>query len=260
MTSGALALHGKVAVITGAASGVGASAVTLFAAAGAQVILADRNLEGAKQVADSLPADPQPVALDLDLADEHSVESFVAAALEVAGRIDVLFNNAGIGPSSDSVFPMRNVVGTPASAWSAILAVNLVGPALVCRDVIPHMAAAGGGSIINNSSINALVAVPGADAYTASKGGLVALTRVMAVEWAQQGVRVNCLCPGPIDTPMNAPWLGDSDKRAFLEASVPMGRVARPEEIAQVALFLASDAAAYLTGAVIPVDGGWTAA
>jgi NAD(P)-dependent dehydrogenase (short-subunit alcohol dehydrogenase family) len=253
------ALRGKVAVVTGAASGVGRSAAELFTAAGARVILADRNVEGARAVAAGLPEDTQPLALGLDLADERSVSICVDAVLEATGRIDVLFNNAGIGPSATEVYPMRNVVETPASAWSAILGINLIGPALMCRSVIPHMAKAGGGSIINNASINALVAVTGADAYTASKGGLVALTRVMAVEWAKQGIRVNCLCPGPIDTPMNAPWLADAGKRAFLESSAPIGRVACPEEIAQVALFLASDAAGYLTGAIIPVDGGWTA-
>jgi NAD(P)-dependent dehydrogenase (short-subunit alcohol dehydrogenase family) len=254
-------LAGRIALITGAASGVGLSAAELFATAGATVVLADRQFEAGSAAATRLAdAGHQALAVAVDIADEDSVESMVGVTVERFGQVDVLFNNAGIGPSSGRTHTMANVVDTPASAWDAILAINLKGPALVSRHVIPHMRRTGGGSIINNSSINALVAVPGADAYTAAKGGVVALTRAMAVEWAPFGIRVNCLCPGPIDTPMNAPWLGDADKRSFLESSVPLGRVARPEEVAQVALFLASEAASYLTGAIIPVDGAWTAA
>lgn len=260
MRQASTTMRGKVVVITGAASGVGRCAAGLFADAGARVVLADRNAEGARAVAAELPEDTRPLVAGLDLADEDSVIRCVDSVIEETGRIDVLFNNAGIGPSAHDVHPMRNVVETPASAWSAILQINLIGPALMCRGVIPHMVEAGGGAIINNASINALVGLTGADAYTASKGGIVALTRAMAVEWARQGIRVNCLCPGPIDTPMNAPWLADPGKRAYLEAGVPAGRVARPEEIADVAFFLASDAAGYMTGAIIPVDGGWTAA
>jgi NAD(P)-dependent dehydrogenase (short-subunit alcohol dehydrogenase family) len=253
-------LLNKVAIVTGAASGVGLSAVRMFADAGARVVLADRDADRLQLAATSVSSDSEPFSVVTDIADEQDVSRLVTAVIDRYGAIDVLFNNAGIGPSSDSVYPMRNVVETPGAAWGAILAINLTGPALMCRAVIPHMVAARRGSIINNSSINGLVAVPGADAYTASKGGLVALTRAMAVEWAPFGVRVNCLCPGPIDTPMNAPWLGDSEKRSFLESSVPLGRVAQPEEVAAVALFLASEASSYLTGAIIPVDGGWTAA
>ncbi len=257
----AFPLAGRIAVITGAASGVGLSATELFAAAGATVVLADRQVDATNAAAEKYAnIGGQTMAATVDIADERSVEALIELTVKRFGRIDILFNNAGIGPSSANVHPMANVVDSPATAWDAILAINLKGPALMCRHVIPHMRKSGGGSIINNASINALVAVPGADAYTASKGGLVALTRAMAVEWAPHKIRVNCLCPGPIDTPMNAPWLEDPDKRKFLEASVPLGRVAQPVEIAQVALFLASDAASYLTGAIIPVDGAWTAA
>jgi NAD(P)-dependent dehydrogenase (short-subunit alcohol dehydrogenase family) len=153
----------------------------------------------------------------------------VTRAVERFGTVDVLFNNAGVGPSATGRWTMANVVETPAEAWDAILAINLKGPALVSKYVIPVMLRHRRGVIVNNASINGLVAVPGADAYTASKGGLVALTRAMASEWGPQGIRVNCLCPGPVDTPMNAPWLGDPAKVAFFQNSAgrPMcGRVA----------------------------------
>lgn len=260
MPLNAVPLDGRVVLVTGAASGVGLSAARLLADAGARVVLADRDAERVERSASNLPTELEPFALWVDIADEQSVIQLVETVMRRCGRIDVLFNNAGIGPSSDSVHPMRNVVETPASAWDSILTVNLRGPALMCRAVIPHMVAKKRGSIINNASINALVAVPGADAYTASKGGLVSLTRAMAVEWAPHGIRVNCLCPGPIDTPMNAPWLNDPEKLRFLKASVPVGRIAHPDEVAQVAVFLASDASSYISGAIIPIDGAWTAA
>jgi NAD(P)-dependent dehydrogenase (short-subunit alcohol dehydrogenase family) len=128
-----------------------------------------------------------------------------------------------------------------------------------CKHAIPIMVKQGGGVIINTSSINGLVALSGADAYTASKGGLIALTRVLASDWGPKGIRVNCICPGGVDTPMVAGAMADPQTAEYLQMNSPLGRVARPEEIAQVALFLASDAASYVNGAIIPVDGGWTA-
>lgn len=253
-------LAGKVAVVTGAASGVGRKAASLFAEAGAKVALFDRDADGLTSARRELSDCANSLPVVVDVSNENSVAAGVAAVVDRFGTIDVLFNNAGIGPSSDGVFPMRNVVETPVSAWTGILAVNLVGPALMCRSVLPVMLDGGGGSIINNASINGIVGLLGADAYTASKGGVIALSRSMAVEFAGRGVRVNCLCPGPIDTPMGAPWFADPDKRSYLESNIPLGRIAQPQEIAEVALFLASDASSYLCGAVIPVDGAWTAA
>ncbi len=252
-------LHDRVALITGAASGVGRSAARLFAESGAPVVAADWDKAGVKAVAAELAgAGHRVTPVAVDISQEASVEAMLRTAVESYGRINVLFNNAGVGPSASARYTMANVVETPPEAWDSILAINLKGPALVSRQVIPVMLGSGG-CIVNNASINGLVAVPGADAYTASKGGLVALTRAMAAEWGRQGIRVNCICPGPVDTPMNAPWLQDPAKVRFFESSCPLGRVATAEEVAQVALFLASDAASYLNGAVIPVDGGWTA-
>jgi meso-butanediol dehydrogenase / (S,S)-butanediol dehydrogenase / diacetyl reductase len=253
-------LEGRVALITGAASGIGRAAAQLFAEAGASVIVADRDVDSAHAVTEELvSAGRDAIAAKVDISDEASVATMVTRTVERFGTVDVLFNNAGVGPSATQRWTMANVVETPAEAWDAILAINLKGPALVSKYVIPVMLKQRRGVIVNNASINGLVAVPGADAYTAAKGGLVALTRAMASEWGPHGIRVNCLCPGPVDTPMNAPWLQDAAKVAFFQSSCPLGRVATPEEVAYVALFLASDAATYMNGAVIPVDGGWTA-
>lgn len=253
-------LNSRVCIVTGAASGIGQAAASLFGRDGWVVVLCDVNEEGMETTARSIEvAGGESLSCRLDVADESQVQAVVQAVHDRYGRIDALFNNAGIGPSATGRFRMASVVETSAEAWDAIMAVNLKGPFLMAKHVIPPMVDQGGGSIVNNSSINGLVAVLGADAYTASKGGLIALTRVLAVDWASKGVRVNVICPGPVDTPMNRPWLDNADKAGYLKGGCPMGRVAMAEEIAQVALFLASDAASYMNGAVIPVDGGWTA-
>lgn len=250
----------RVVVITGAGSGIGRAAARLFAEEGYAVVVSDIDGERASVVAEEIrTACGDAVGYQLDIRSEPQVRAVVASVLNGCGRLDVLFNNAGIGPSASGKARMASAVDTPEDAWDAVLATNLKGPFLVLKHVIPVMIGHGGGSIINNASINGLVAVPGADAYTASKGGLIALTRVLAADWGPKGVRVNVICPGPVDTPMNRPWLEDASKAAYLTSSCPLGRVATPEEVARVALFLASDAASYINGAVIPVDGGWTA-
>lgn len=252
-----LQLSGRIAVITGASSGIGRAAALVFAQAGARLVLADKDAEGAQQLADEIAVGSREVmTYGLDVSCEDQVARLVDAVIERFGAIDVLFNNAGVGPST---FPSAGLTETTQQMWDLVLSVNLKGPFLLCKYILPRMSAAGGGAVVINSSINGLVAISGADAYTASKGGLIALTRVWAADWGPRGVRVNAICPGPVDTPMNKPWLSDPDKRSFLAAGSPLGRVARPDEIANAALFLASDASSYINGAIIPVDGGWTA-
>jgi NAD(P)-dependent dehydrogenase (short-subunit alcohol dehydrogenase family) len=253
-------LEDKVAVITGAASGQGWAAAMLFAKEGAKVVVADLNDEGAQEVVREITGSGgEAAAARVDVSREAEVEAMIRQAVDEFGRLDVLFNNAGVGYSASDRMKMASVVETPEKDWDAILAINLKGAAMGCKHAIPIMEEQGGGAIVNNASINALVGLPGADAYTAAKGGIVSLTRVLAVEWGPKNIRVNCICPGGVDTPMIAPVLSDEQVLSFMRASTPLGRLARPEETARVALFLASDEASYLNGAIIPVDGGWTA-
>jgi meso-butanediol dehydrogenase / (S,S)-butanediol dehydrogenase / diacetyl reductase len=253
-------LPGKVAVITGAASGQGKAAAHLFTQAGARVIVADWNGEGAEETVSEIRGKGgEALAIRTDVSREADIKAMIQSCLDHFGQLDILFNNAGVGFSSTNRFTMASVVDTPEEHWDAILAINLKGAAMGCKHAIPIMVKQGGGVIVNTSSINGLVALSGADAYTAAKGGLIALTRVLASDWGPKGIRVNCICPGGVDTPMVAAALADPQSAEYLRGNCPLGRVARPEEIAQVALFLASDAASYVNGAIIPVDGGWTA-
>jgi meso-butanediol dehydrogenase / (S,S)-butanediol dehydrogenase / diacetyl reductase len=252
--------EGKVALITGAASGQGRAAALLFAEEGARVVVSDVNGDGAEEVAGEIKSSGgEAVAVATDVSREVEVKAMIEAAIEAFGRLDVLFNNAGVGYSAADRFTMASVVETPEEDWDAVLAINLKGVAMGCKHAIPVMERQGGGAIVNNASINALVGLSGADAYTAAKGGVVSLTRVLAVDWGPKGIRVNCMCPGGVDTPMIAPAIADETVLGFMRESTPLGRLARPEETARVALFLASEEASYLNGAVFPVDGGWTA-
>jgi len=250
-----LDLTGKVAIVTGGASGQGREACELFAAHGASVVVADMNEAGAKAVADSIGG----LGLGVDVSREDDVVRMVEAAETTCGGLDIIFNNAGIGYSSNARHTMANVVDTPDGAWDSILAINLKSVGLCCKHAIPAMLRRGGGAIINNASINALAGVSGADAYSAAKGGIVALTRVLAVDWGPKNIRVNCVCPGPVATPMIEEMLRDPAFVAKMHAAVPLERVAHPREIASVAVFLATQAASFVNGAIVPVDGGWAA-
>ena len=247
-------LEGKVAVITGAASGIGREAALLFSAEGAHVCVADVDAEAgertASECADGLFA---PV----DVTDAESVRSLYAAAAERFGGIDVLYNNAGIMPADDA-----SVLDTEPDAWNRVLAVNATGVFLCCKHGIPHLLDRGGGSVINVASFVALMgAATSQIAYTASKGAVLSMSRELAVEFARRGVRVNALCPGPVETPLLMRLFGD-DPAAFerRRVHIPMGRLAQAREIAQAALFLASDESSYVTGSTFVVDGGITAA
>jgi len=235
-------LDGKVCVITGAASGIGADTAQLFAEEGASVVGVDLSPDCAGDL-----------ALQADVTDEAQVCGFYARAHEEYGRIDVLFNNAGINPTDDT-----SVLSTDVEAWQRVQDVNVRSVFLCCKQGIPHLLAAGGGSVINMASF---VAVMGAAvsqiSYTASKGAVLSLSRELGVEFAQRGVRVNALCPGPVDTPLLQELFAADPRRAQRRLThVPMGRFARVREIANAALFLASDESTYVTASAFMVDGG----
>jgi NAD(P)-dependent dehydrogenase (short-subunit alcohol dehydrogenase family) len=247
-------LDGKVVVITGAGGGIGRQAAVLFSEEGASVCVADVSAEQGEETA---AACREAFFQLVDVAEAGSVEGMYAAAAERYGGIDVLYNNAGIMPADDS-----SVLVTAPEAWDRVLDVNAKGVFLCCQHGISHLVARGGGSVINVASFVALVgAATSQIAYTASKGAVLSLTRELAVEFARRGVRVNALCPGPVETPMLM-RLFEDDPAAYERRRVhlPMGRLAKAREIALGALFLASDESSYVTGATFMVDGGLTAA
>jgi NAD(P)-dependent dehydrogenase (short-subunit alcohol dehydrogenase family) len=247
-------LDGKVAVITGAASGIGREAALLFSEEGASVCVADVSAEQGEQTA---AACREAFFHQVDVADSASVEAMYATTAARYGGIDVLYNNAGISPADDA-----SVLDTTTEAWDRVQAVNTKGVFLCCKHGIPHLLERGGGSVINVASFVAIVgAATSQISYTASKGAVLSMTRELAVQFARQGVRVNALCPGPVETPLLLRIFGDDP--AALERRRnhwPTGRLAKAREIVNGALFLASDESSYVTGATFLVDGGLTAA
>lgn len=243
-------------MITGAASGQGLASAWRFARAGARLALVDWNAADGEAVSAELAAQGHEVLFcAADLGDAGQVRSACADILDWAVAVDVLFNNAAVGYSENARYPMVDTLQTTLEGWDDILRINLTGAMLMTQALLPAMLSQGRGVIINNVSVAGLRGVPGIDAYTASKGALIALTRAWAAAYGPKGVRVNAIAPGSIDTPMLRPVLaeGDFDKRL---TRVPLGRLGTPEDIASLALFLASDAAGYLTGQVIACDGG----
>ena len=244
-------LDGKVAVITGAAGGIGREAALLFAQEGARVVVAD--MADGSETAEEAGG----LYVQANVADPDSVRGLYAAAVEHYGGIDVLYNNAGIMPGDDA-----SILETEPDAWDRVQAVNAKGVYLCCKFGIPHLLERGGGSVINVASFVALVgAATSQIAYTASKGAVLSMTRELAVEFARRGVRVNALCPGPVETPLLM-RLFEDDPAAYERRRVhlPMGRLAQAREIANAALFLAGDESSYVNGATFLVDGGLTAA
>jgi NAD(P)-dependent dehydrogenase (short-subunit alcohol dehydrogenase family) len=247
-------LDGKICVITGAGGGMGREAALLFSEEGAQVCVADVNLEAAQAVASEAR---DAFAQQVDVADEASVKAMMDATVERYGGIDVLYNNAGISPNDDA-----SVLDTGVDAWDRVQAVNTKGVFLCCKHGIPHLQQRGGGSVINVASFVAILgAATSQISYTASKGAVLSMTRELAVQFARENIRVNALCPGPVETPLLLSIFGDDP--AALErrrTHWPMGRLAKPREIVNGALFLASDESSYVTGSTVLVDGGLTAA
>ena len=247
-------LESKVCVITGAAGGMGREAALLFSEEGAKLCVADVAREQGEATAKECD---DAFFFEVDVADESSVRSMYEATAKRYGRVDVLYNNAGIMPADDT-----SVLDTSLEAWQRVQDVNTKGVFLCCKHGIPHLLAAGGGSVINVASFVALVgAATSQVSYTASKGAVLSMTRELAVEFARRGVRVNALCPGPVETPLLMRLFEETPgalERRMVH--VPMGRFAQPREIAQGALFLAGDESSYVTGSTFLVDGGLTAA
>ncbi len=249
-------LDGKVAVITGAGGGMGRDAAILFTQEGARVCVADVN-EAAAQETVGMCADETAFAVACNVADEEPVAVMMRATAERFGGIDVLYNNAGISPDDDA-----SVIDTSVEAWDRVQAVNTRGVFLCCKHGIPYLRERGGGSVINVASFVAILgAATSQISYTASKGAVLAMSRELAVQFAREGVRVNALCPGPVETPLLLNIYG-SDPAALERRRIhwPTGRLAKPREIVNAALFLASDESSYVNGATFVVDGGLTAA
>ena len=250
-------LEGKVALITGAGSGIGKLTAKLFASEGAKVVVTDVVDDAGQATMEEIRADGGEAAfVHADVSNASDAEAMVRFAVDTFGGLHVLMNNAGIfHPQDDSV------TNTPDDVWEKTIAINLKGVFLGCKFGIPAMLESGGGSIITIASFVAIVgAATPQIAYTASKGGVLAMTREIAVEFARKGVRANSLCPGPIETPLLQELLADPARRQRRLVHIPMGRFGQAREIANAALFLASDESSLMTGAALVVDGGITAA
>jgi NAD(P)-dependent dehydrogenase (short-subunit alcohol dehydrogenase family) len=250
-------LEQRVAVITGAGSGIGQAMARLFAREGAHILAADVNESAAQETARMITeAGGTCRTFAVDVSRPEQVRAMIDAAMAAFGRIDILCNNAGIGSTTD-------VVECEPEEWDRVMTVNVKSVYLGCKYAIPHMLEQGGGVIVNTASVAGMVGLPKRASYSASKGAVIALTRQVAVEYVEQGIRVNCLCPGTVDSP----WVGRLLQQAgdpvaarqALVARQPLGRLGTPDEIAAAALYLVSDDAAFLTGTGLVIDGGLTA-
>jgi NAD(P)-dependent dehydrogenase (short-subunit alcohol dehydrogenase family) len=249
-------LEGKVALITGSGMGIGREAAVLFATEGARVVVADIDDKAAKETARLVDMNGgQALAVTGDVAVEADVKRMIEDGARQFGSLHILYNNAGVLWKDRD----RSVLETDERWWDRVMAINLKSVFWVTKYGIPHLRAAGGGSVILMGSVSALAGFTRAqDAYTAAKGGLISLTKSLAIQFARDGIRCNIIHPGIVDTPLQAPYLTAALRKEF-ETGIPLGRIAHPREIARVALFLASDDSSYMTGAELVVDGGFTA-
>lgn len=245
-------LEGKVAVITGAASGIGRASAVRFAEEGARVVVADIQVEAGQALAASLP---EALFVKTDVSDPAQVEALVTAALAHYGRLDIMFNNAGVAPSQ------APLAETDIAEWRRVLSVNLEGVLYGIKYAVPALRKSGGGAILNTASVAGLVGFPYNGIYSAAKAGVVQLTKVAALEYARERIRVNALAPGAIDTPMLKQTV-DADPEAIATIQkmlehIPIPSLIPPAQIANAALYLVSDEAVFVTGVVMPVDGGY---
>jgi NAD(P)-dependent dehydrogenase (short-subunit alcohol dehydrogenase family) len=246
-------LYDRVAVITGAGSGIGLATAHRFAEEGARVVVVDLNAEAGRAAADAVGGE----FVGCDVSEESAVQALFDGVADRYGRVDIAFNNAGISPPDDD-----SILDTGLDAWERVHKVNLTSVYLCCKYALPHMRRQGRGAIVNTASFVALMgAATSQIAYTASKGGVLALSRELGVQFAREGIRVNALCPGPVATPLLMELFAKDPERAARRlVHVPMGRFAQPEEIAAAVAFLASDDASFVTASAFVVDGGITGA
>lgn len=247
-------LHGKVAIVTGAASGIGADTAALFAAEGAAVMVADLNQSGAEKVAAQIVEHGGSAhAIGVDVADVDSLDELMRATATAFGGIDILHNNAGVP------MPVTPITDVTPELYDRIMNVNLKGVFFGCRAAVPYLRERGGGAIVMTSALSGLKARPGLNAYSASKAGVNMLTKSLARELAPDNIRVNSICPVATDTPMMSSFAlesADSPRGESLAAAIPLGRLVQPRDIANAALFLAGDEAQNITGLIMQVDGG----
>ena len=252
-------VEGKVAVVTGGASGIGRATALTFAREGAKLIIADMNEDGGHQTVHMITENGgEAIFVQTDVTQATAVEALISKAVETYGRLDCAHNNAGISGAGIGGDIRMLTAECPEERWQQVLAVNLTGVWLCMKYEISQMLRHGGGVIVNTASVAGLVGSVGLSAYVASKHGVVGLTKTAALEYAKQGIRVNCVCPGVIQTPMTESVLRDPAWQAQIAAR-PMGRVGNPEEIAEAVVWLCSDAAAFVTGHTMTVDGGMVA-
>ena len=253
-------LKDKIALVTGGGSGIGHATAVLFAAQGAKVVVSDLNEANALETVAEIKAEKgDATALTGDVSKNTDAEAMVKGTVETYGTLDVVVNCAGV--IAGKALPQG---ASPEEVWDRVMEVNLKGTYLVTWHAVRTMEQSGGGSIINIASINGIVGYPiglggGFDAYVPSKGGVVQFTKNLAIDYGKKNIRVNCICPGHIDTNLIREFLDNPERREWLEQRYPMGRIGRPEEIAYAALFLASDESSFVTGAPLIVDGGYTA-
>jgi len=253
-------LAGKVTLVTGGASGIGRAAAFACAREGARLIIADTQEEGAQQTVHLITEKGGEASfVQTDVTRATEVEALISKAVKRYGRLDCAHNNAGISGRGIAGDHRALTAEYPDERWHQVIAVNLTGVWLCMKYELQQMLKQGGGAIVNTASAAGLVGLVGNAAYVASKHGVVGLTRTAALEYAKQGIRVNCVCPGYIQTPMTAPGIQDPDGMARMIASEPVGRIGNPEEVAEAVVWLCSDAASFVTGHTMAIDGGYVA-
>jgi len=252
-------LNGKIGLVTGGGSGIGRATALMYAREGASVVVADLNDQQGQQTAQTIvDGGGEASYVHVDVTQAADVEAMVSATVERYGRLDCAFNSAGIahiGPAGER--PLT--ADCPDDLWQRIIDVNLTGVWLCMKYELLQMLRDGDGAIVNAASVAGLTGLPTASAYVASKHGVVGLTKTAALEYAKHGVRVNCVCPGFIETPMTAPGQTDPKRRALMAEAAPVGRIGQPEEVAESVVWLSSDAASFVTGHTMTIDGGYSA-